>query len=105
MTCAGFCSTTESNKRNDKASATVSLESSWRLSKSFTSSRLVALVLEILRRIRMVPSDGIEVRCSLRVRVSWLPIFSVRELLWRSEERRGGKECVSTCETGWWPYH
>src|SRR3546814_2834970 len=72
MTCAAVCSTTLSNKRNDKASATVSLESSWRLSKSFTSSRLVALVLEILRRIRMVPSDGIEVRCSLRVRVSWL---------------------------------
>src|SRR3546814_15969946 len=23
----------------------------------------------------------------------------------RSEERRGGKECVSTCRSGWWPYH
>src|SRR3546814_14581682 len=23
----------------------------------------------------------------------------------RSEERRGGKECVSTCRTGWSPYH
>src|SRR3546814_14552198 len=23
----------------------------------------------------------------------------------RSEERRGGKECVSTCRTGWAPYH
>src|SRR3546814_7761735 len=23
----------------------------------------------------------------------------------RSEERRGGKECVSTCRSGWSPYH
>src|SRR3546814_18864229 len=23
----------------------------------------------------------------------------------RSEERRGGKECVSTCRTRWWPTH
>src|SRR3546814_13828634 len=23
----------------------------------------------------------------------------------RSEERRVGKECVSTCRSWWWPYH
>src|SRR3546814_15709086 len=23
----------------------------------------------------------------------------------RSEERRGGKECVSTCRSRWWPEH
>src|SRR3546814_12117765 len=23
----------------------------------------------------------------------------------RSEERRVGKECVSTCRSGWWPFH
>src|SRR3546814_11671901 len=23
----------------------------------------------------------------------------------RSEERRVGKECVSTCRSGWWRYH
>src|SRR3546814_9571627 len=23
----------------------------------------------------------------------------------RSEARRVGKECVSTCRSGWWPYH
>src|SRR3546814_13953015 len=27
-------------------------------------------------------------------------------LLWhRTEERRVGKECVSTCRSRWWPYH
>src|SRR3546814_17502281 len=25
--------------------------------------------------------------------------------LMRSEERRVGKECVSTCRSRWWPYH
>src|SRR3546814_20492370 len=25
--------------------------------------------------------------------------------LTRSEERRVGKECVSTCRARWWPYH
>src|SRR3546814_12886439 len=27
------------------------------------------------------------------------------EILFRSEERRVGKECVSTCRTGWSPDH
>src|SRR3546814_20280363 len=26
-------------------------------------------------------------------------------LVWRSEERRVGKECVSTCRSRWSPYH
>src|SRR3546814_16316770 len=26
-------------------------------------------------------------------------------LAMRSEERRVGKECVSTCRSRWWPYH
>ena len=25
--------------------------------------------------------------------------------MWRSEERRVGKECVSTCRSRWSPYH
>src|SRR3546814_14186396 len=28
-----------------------------------------------------------------------------RCLAGRSDERRGGKECVSTCRSGWSPYH
>src|SRR3546814_18926933 len=26
-------------------------------------------------------------------------------IVFRSEERRVGKECVSTCRSRWWPYH
>src|SRR3546814_8151854 len=32
-------------------------------------------------------------------------LISLRSLLWRSEERRVGKECVSTCRSRWSPYH
>src|SRR3546814_11499673 len=41
------------------------------------------------------------------------PLFATgrlhRQILYskrvRSEERRVGKECVSKCSSGWWPYH
>src|SRR3546814_3678341 len=33
------------------------------------------------------------------------PIVSVIENGFRSEERRVGKECVSTCRSRWSPYH
>src|SRR3546814_20197555 len=29
----------------------------------------------------------------------------VQRVVCRSEERRGGKECVSTCRSRWWPYN
>src|SRR3546814_20653395 len=31
------------------------------------------------------------------------PLFRLQSP--RSEERRVGKECVSTCRSRWWPYH
>src|SRR3546814_9935078 len=31
--------------------------------------------------------------------------YAHRLTLMRSEERRVGKECVSTCRSRWWPYH
>src|SRR3546814_11278715 len=33
------------------------------------------------------------------------PASAIREGRWRSEERRVGKECVSTCRSRWSPYH
>src|SRR3546814_1026559 len=41
--------------------------------------------------------------CPLRVHI----IDSLLEIGWctRSEERRVGKECVSTCRSRWSPYH
>src|SRR3546814_19280571 len=36
----------------------------------------------------------------LRVRIGFIPLIFIR-----SEERRVGKECVSTCRSRWSPYH
>src|SRR3546814_20442438 len=33
------------------------------------------------------------------------PVFVDSEQIMRSEERRVGKECVSTCRSRWSPYH
>src|SRR3546814_15329528 len=33
------------------------------------------------------------------------PVFGAFLVVARSEERRVGKECVSTCRSGWSPYH
>src|SRR3546814_6318084 len=32
-------------------------------------------------------------------------IEGIRDEVIRSEERRVGKECVSTCRSGWWPLY
>src|SRR3546814_15374176 len=34
-----------------------------------------------------------------------IPVFENNHLMWRLEERRVGKECVSTCRYWWSPYH
>src|SRR3546814_14746009 len=39
------------------------------------------------------------------LRVSRITYAICNEFLGRSEERRVGKECVSTCRSGWSPYH
>src|SRR3546814_20561736 len=53
------------------------------------------------RACRRVPGDG---GCWRRVEVyEALDIFII--IIERSEERRVGKECVSTCRSRWSPYH
>src|SRR3546814_14424803 len=41
----------------------------------------------------------------LRFTAPVVPGEIIRTEVWRSEERRVGKECVSTCRSRWWPYH
>src|SRR3546814_12564116 len=58
------------------------------------------------------------VRCELRRQLAWVQRLLRRQALalagiglaaqlleMRSEERRVGKECVSTCRSRWSPYH
>src|SRR3546814_13372348 len=60
---------------------------------------------EVLR----VGGDGQHrLRCGLEQQVIDHRLVLVRDvgdLGWRSEERRVGKECVSTCRSRWSPYH
>src|SRR3546814_12237194 len=56
----------------------------------------------VLSRCRGSPATS---RC-LRGKKRALPNSTVRWAGgWRSEERRVGKECVSTCRSRWSPYH
>src|SRR3546814_21002284 len=50
---------------------------------------------------------GVDAQHRLRGRFLGQRDFGECDTLWlmRSEERRVGKECVSTCRSRWWPYH
>src|SRR3546814_10135987 len=48
----------------------------------------------------LVPSDPDDVRAVQQFEMSVLDICAAR----RSEARRVGKECVSTCRSRWWRY-
>src|SRR3546814_18554233 len=59
------------------------------------AERAVRAGLEIVEAVgRLRLQDGLK----LRTRVGIAPGS-------RSEQRRVGKECVSTCSFRWWPYH
>src|SRR3546814_19059772 len=44
-------------------------------------------------------------RFSAESAIANVVVLSMTRELARSEERRVGKECVSTCRSRWWPYH
>src|SRR3546814_13383916 len=69
------------------------------------------LRLVIYNSIEFTRGDqGLTVPSLLDDRVAYYYLFLVAlalvvGLIYRSEERRVGKECVSTCRSRWWPYH
>src|SRR3546814_20598967 len=42
-----------------------------------------------------------QMEADLGTKLDWVAVDHFN----RSEERRVGKECVSTCRSRWWPYH
>src|SRR3546814_16238291 len=56
----------------------------------------------VLREKRHLNVDLFILKCAPRVRAA-LEMLAL--VLVRSEERRVGKECVSTCRSRWSPYH
>src|SRR3546814_15238688 len=90
------------------------LESAGYSACSFSSaSALLAKGLSdvdlLITDIGMPGIGGFELREIVRKSHTQLPVFLItgrHEIAdQRSEERRGGKECVSTCRSRWSPYH
>src|SRR3546814_17596055 len=52
-------------------------------------------------RIELIAARGIEIAAQILFAVRW----GGANMIVRSEERRVGKECVSTCMSWWSPYH
>src|SRR3546814_1803687 len=53
----------------------------------------------------MVPKIGFSSLCEGIREMSKMPVLFIGHGSPRSEERRVGKECVSTCRSRWSPYH
>src|SRR3546814_15056837 len=53
----------------------------------------------------LVDRTGRHDLAELRSLQDWFLRFELKTVSGRSEERRVGKECVSTCRSRWWPYH
>src|SRR3546814_12105864 len=70
----------------------------------FLFAPLVALLLGVAAIT--VPWDTLLISVVLYIVVPVIVAQIIRNtVLRRSEERRVGKECVSTCRSGWSPYH
>src|SRR3546814_12339753 len=65
----------------------------------------VARILEFDRGAQLVGGDDALVDQHLAKRLDHHLIAGKGLILGRSEERRVGKECVSTCRSRWSPYH
>src|SRR3546814_9816893 len=61
------------------------------------------LVVGLAGLDRLCPHAGARLLC--RAHRLWPLAPTTRRRLLRSEERRVGKECVSTCRSRWSPYH
>src|SRR3546814_14469132 len=62
--------------------------------------RDAALGAQMPMRLLLVPGDSHQ---GPMLDSAVLPVITPAD--WRSEERRVGKECVSTCRSRWSPYH
>src|SRR3546814_18254058 len=78
----------------------------YRLADLAGEGRILGQLHVALGKRRLIAGGNIAIHPFSRVQ----PRPRLAELIWaqhardRSEERRVGKECVSTCRTGWAPY-
>src|SRR3546814_4073948 len=60
---------------------------------------------ELAARIHPLPACALSAAPNLKYRDFLTVALKIRSQDLRSEERRVGKECVSTCRSRWSPYH
>src|SRR3546814_16927186 len=72
--------------------------------ETLRQDHFIGLPEMVMNYFRFVAEDVREHLSKLGVR-SLGELVGRSDLLKRSEARRGGKECVSTCSTRWSPYH
>src|SRR3546814_12159346 len=72
-----------------------------------TATKTEAAVTETPQAISVVTSEEMELRGvqDLNAALSYSSGIRFRDYPGRSEARRVGKECVSTCRSRWSPYH
>src|SRR3546814_3765147 len=73
------------------------------LGKWKTAAQMVALVILLANPPQ--PTIWVGLGYALLIVAAGLTLWSMINYLMRSEERRVGKECVSTCRSRWSPYH
>src|SRR3546814_14580149 len=65
--------------------------------------RRIEAVLEVVGDGQALAVDA-NGRYDLKTAIAYAEMLKPYGLRWRSEERRVGEECVSTCRTWWSPY-
>src|SRR3546814_6263110 len=69
------------------------------------SSDVCSSDLSLVRCLAAATVPGALVYMSYNTLPGWTSAIPLQHMLHRSEERRVGKECVSTCRSRWSPYH
>src|SRR3546814_18806493 len=78
------------------------------MAKTIAAEIVDQLVLTGVQRVHGVVGDslnGITEEIRQNKKIEWVHYRHEETAAFRSEERRVGKECVSTCRSRWSPYH
>src|SRR3546814_20098489 len=72
---------------------------------AFATARIVSAGFGGQAGTTLRQAQGPQIKTLLRYEAGGFLFVPLQHLALRSEERRVGKECVSTCRSGWSPYH
>src|SRR3546814_18380976 len=104
--CSSDLKAGDRSKCSEKQARALSILHALESSLDFDKGGQVALGLaQIYREARRLIVSGLQTRSAEEMHQARHIINEIAEAWARSEERRVGKECVSTCRSRWSPYH